>query len=135
MENFPLSTGWITSHTNGTKVTGAITISGTASDSDGVIENVELSLDGGAWVNVTGTVDWSKTIDTTQLTEGEHTIRVRSYDSVDYSDIGTLTIVVEREKEKDMNGEGGGGGLIPGFVLECLLGAIALVVLLKRRGQ
>jgi len=37
-------------------VKDTVTIKGTASDEDGIIEKVEISINGGEWVEVTGIV-------------------------------------------------------------------------------
>ena len=119
----------ITSHTNGSKISGTIVISGTASVADGTIDRVEISIDNGTWTTVTRFITWSHMIDTSTLTEGEHMIRVRSYDSIEYSEIETIILIVEHDDSR----EGGDEGLIPGFGLATSVGAIALALITKRR--
>ena len=74
---------------------------GTASDEDGEIEMVEISIDGGAWLQVTGTNVWFIQWDTTRVDDGVHTISVRSYDGEDYSDEVSITVTVNNEKDKE----------------------------------
>jgi hypothetical protein len=69
----------ITSDTSG-DLSGTLTISGMASDEDGDITKVEIQIDDGEWIEVTGTTDWSYELDTTKLSDGEHTINIRVYD-------------------------------------------------------
>ena len=118
----------ITSHANWTNVSGTIILRGTATDMIGGIQYVEVSHNNGPWVRAEGTEEWAYTIDTEALGNGHHFFKVRAFDGTDHSENVTVVLAVDRK------GEGGdGGGLLPGFGLECLLGAIALVVLLKRR--
>ena len=84
-------------------------VKGTASDEDGTVTKVELSVDGGNWKLAQGTDSWSLVLDAGDLTLGNHTIRVRSYDGTDYSEEKVVTIrVVEAE-------ENGDKGFLPGF--------------------
>lgn len=86
----------ITSHEDGEEVSGLIEISGTSSDEDGneTIESVELSLDGGDWIVVSGTDSWSHDMDTTELENGDHSVEVRAFDGEDYSEIISLDLTV-----------------------------------------
>ena len=129
---YELPTVRITSHSNRTHVSGIVNLSGTASYRDGYVWNVSVSINQGEWQYAQGRNEWYYLIDTTTLPTGDNVIRVKSNFYLYESRVETLTINVSREI-KDSNGEGGDGGLIPGFGLECLLGAIALLVLLKRR--
>jgi len=86
----------ITSPANHSEVSATVSISGTASDEDGdeTITKVEISIDEGDWQNVTGTGTWSFEWDTNALEDGTHTIRLRSYDSDDYSKITEIFVDV-----------------------------------------
>ena len=89
----------ITSQDNNNKVVGQITIEGESSDADGdeTIETVEISIDEESWKEVTGTTSWSYDWDTTEVTNGDHTLRFRAYDGENYSDIVELTLNVQNE--------------------------------------
>ncbi|RLF31432.1 MAG: hypothetical protein DRN07_07185, partial [Thermoplasmata archaeon] len=117
----------ITQPENGSTVNGTIVITGTTEDEDGneTLQKVEVRVDGGTWQEVNGTVNWSFSLDTKELENGEHALYVRAYDGKDYSDIASITIDVQNEK--------GGGGGIPGFEMILLMGAMALIILMKRR--
>jgi len=84
----------ITSPTEGETVSGTITITGTASDSDGTVQSVEVKIDNGAWQTATGTTSWSYSWDTTGVSDGSHTIYARSYDGTDYSTEDSVTVTV-----------------------------------------
>ena len=84
----------ITSPLNGSTVTGTVGIIGTASDTDGTVQSVQVRIDTGSWKNATGTTSWSYSWDTTTVTNGSHTIYARSYDGMDYSSIGSVTVNV-----------------------------------------
>jgi hypothetical protein len=63
------------------EVSGTLNIRGTAFDSDGEVTKVEIQIDDGEWKEIEGTTDWSYKLDTTKLSDGEHTIRIRVYDN------------------------------------------------------
>jgi len=81
-----------------TAFTKVVTITGTASDPDGTVTKVELSLNGGAWVAVTGTNSWSYPLDTAVLKNGAHSLQVRAYDGQNYSDAITMNFNVKNTK-------------------------------------
>jgi len=84
----------ITSPSNGATVSGTVTIQGTASDSDGTVQKVEVKIDDGTWQQATGTTSWSYSWDTTGVSDGSHTIYARSYDGTDYSTESSVTVTV-----------------------------------------
>ncbi|MCK4614175.1 MAG: right-handed parallel beta-helix repeat-containing protein, partial [Thermoplasmata archaeon] len=113
----------ITSPKNRSKVSGKVTISGTASDPDGTVQRVEVSINGGDWILLTGITNWNYEWDTKKLKNGEYTINVRSYDGKNYSQEQSVNITVE-------NKDDGGDGFIPGFVAVALIGAVVIGLLL-----
>ncbi|TET90895.1 MAG: hypothetical protein E3J35_04465 [Methanomassiliicoccales archaeon] len=76
-------------------ISGVPTISGTASDQDGTVESVEVRIDNGSWIEVTGTTSWSFEWDTKTVPDGEHTIYARSFDGTDYSTEANITVIVD----------------------------------------
>jgi len=120
----------VTSHKNGSKVSGTVTVSGTASDPDGTVVRVELALDVQAeWEVATGTESWSHTRDTEQYGVGKHTLYVRAYDGEDYSDVVSYDFTVVEEGDDD-------GGFLPGFgvgAFACALMIILAFIGLKRK--
>lgn len=108
----------ITSPGEGDTVKGKVTLEGTASDEDGTVEKVEISIKEGAWLPATGTESWSFEWDTGDSENGEYMIKVRSCDGSDYSDEITITLTVENKEDE------GGGGIIPGFGLLIFIGAM-----------
>jgi parallel beta-helix repeat protein len=71
------------------------TVTGTASDSDGHVERVEIRIDGGAWYEAIGNTSWTFEWNTTNVSNGEHTIYARSYDGENYSTVASVTVVVD----------------------------------------
>ena len=83
----------ITAPADGSKVyTNPITISGTASDSDGNLSYVQVKLNSGTWQTTTGTDTW--TIDL-NLVAGKNTIFARACDAtVLYSDTASINVLL-----------------------------------------
>ena len=86
----------ITYPSDGTTVSGVLTIQGKASDEDGneTIQKVEIRIDDGNWIVVNGTTSWSYEWNTSQVENGEHTIYARAYDGELYSDIASIKVNV-----------------------------------------
>lgn len=105
----------------GAVLRGNITLRGTASDSDGVIQKVEIKVDSGSWITANGTTSWSYNWDTTTVTNGLHTIYVRSYDGEKYSLVESVTVVVD-------NGE-----KIPSFAFLLTLTILVAMAFVWRR--
>lgn len=76
-------------------VSGILTVLGEAHDSDGVVEFVEVRIDDGNWIQVSGTTAWTFDWDTTTIPDGQHTIHARSYDGMDYSAEVSATVTVD----------------------------------------
>ncbi len=114
----------ITTPADNSEISGTVTISGGANDPDGTVHKVEISMDGGEWINVTGTTEWSYKWDSTVLENGDYIIRIRCYDGTGYSDVKEITVsVLNNDDDGSDNGENDDDkGFIPGF------GAIAMVV-------
>lgn len=124
----PPPTATVTSHTADEKVGGKVKFSGASLD-DTSVEKVEVSIDGGDWMTVTGTTDWEYEVDTTTLTEGNHTLEVRSYDGEKYSDPVSITFEVDQSvapKDDKKDDE-------PGFGAAIVLVALLAAVLYSRR--
>ena len=83
----------ITAPSTGSQVyTNPITISGTASDSDGNLSYVQVKLNSGTWQTATGSDNW--TIDF-NLAPGKNTILARAADSTFlYSDTATIKVLL-----------------------------------------
>ena len=71
--------------TQGETISGEYTITGTASDPEDALQIVEIKIDGSGWIEVTGNASWTFYWDTTNVSNGLHTIHVRSFDGVFYS--------------------------------------------------
>jgi len=78
----------------GATVSGTTEISGTASDSDGTIQKVEIRIDDSDWVQVSGTTSWTHQWDTTTVSNDQHRIYAKSYDGVNYSSEASIGVMV-----------------------------------------
>ncbi|MCL2110505.1 hypothetical protein FWH30_02920, partial [Microgenomates group bacterium] len=80
-----------------------ITVSGSVTDPDTQTQAIQYSIDGGAWtagqnlVAGTGTRSYSFSVNVGGLTEGNHTVKTRTYDGVAYSaETTTLSFRVDK---------------------------------------
>ncbi len=112
---------------NGSTVNGIITISGTAWDKEGGLNSVDISIDGGDWLTVTGVESWNYNWDTTTVENGDHQLRFRASDGEDLSAETILDVMVENKETKEEKNDSPGFGL----VLSTL--SLALLAALKRR--
>src|SRR5437879_6051089 len=74
----------ISSPSNGATVSGTTTVSGVASDGL-AITSVQLSVDGGAFANASGTTNWSFSLNTNSFSNGSHTLSAKVSDSAGLS--------------------------------------------------
>src|SRR5690606_19938022 len=65
-----------------TYVNTSLSLEGTAADEVTGVARVEYRIDDEEWLPASGAAGWFKTIDTQALTEGDHTIYLRSTDRV-----------------------------------------------------
>jgi hypothetical protein len=93
VDNIP-PTVEITYPKEGQTVTGIITITGNADDTDGTVEYVEVKINDESWETASGTTSWTKEWDTTEYSNGSHTIYARSYDGEDYSNESIVNVTV-----------------------------------------
>ncbi|MFA5772656.1 MAG: right-handed parallel beta-helix repeat-containing protein [Thermoplasmata archaeon] len=124
----------IVSQFTGGKVNGTISITGISSD-DSSVQYVQIYLDGIGWITVTGTTSWSYSLDTTKLTDGKHTIKVRSHDGTQYSTEQTIEIDVDNAKHVTESKKES-KGFVPGFEVDMMfavLGLSALIVNGRKR--
>jgi len=83
----------ISSPGNGATVSGAATISGTASDNVAVA-SVALSIDGGAYTAAAGTTSWSYSWNTTGVSNGNHAITTKATDTSGNTNTTSITVTV-----------------------------------------
>jgi len=129
----------ITSPKNNAEISDIITISGTASDSDGNVTNVELRFDNNDWFNVSiisaSSLEWNYTWDTKNVENGKHTISARAYDGMNYSVVVSVDVnvynkvVVDAEEKTKINPV----YLVPATGIIGLVIIIVVFVLLFRR--
>jgi hypothetical protein len=116
----------VTNPPDGATISGTHIVRGTASDPDGTVERVEISIDGGEWRTTSGTEAWSFSLDTTTLGEGAHTIRARSYDGSEYSGVDAVTVTVVHARTVDM-------GPVLWAVVAIAVALVLILLLLLRR--
>lgn len=75
-------------------VVGALSVRGTAADTDGVVSRVDVSVDGGPFVRAAGTDRWEFGVDSLALANGVHGIAARAYDGSAYSEVARVEFVV-----------------------------------------
>ena len=80
----PVPTVAITSPTNGSTVSGTISVSGTASDSVS-ISSVQVAIDGGSYSSASGTNKWSFSLNTAALSNGSHSLSAKTTDAAGIS--------------------------------------------------
>ncbi len=90
----------ISSPTSGETISVRYAVMGTASDIDGEIEFVEVRVGNSGWMRAIGATSWSYDLDTTVFSDGKHTIYARSFDGMDYSALGALTVTVSNGEEQ-----------------------------------
>ncbi|UCE72890.1 MAG: fibronectin type III domain-containing protein [Methanomassiliicoccales archaeon] len=128
-----LPTCTITTPTPEISLSGIFRISGEADDSDGTVERVEIRVDDDEWITIPGTTSWSYDLNTTNLTNGKHTIYIRSFDGTNYSLEASMEIQVSNpgpEKEKSLLEE---PGFWAGIIILLVIVLIVIFMLLKRR--
>jgi hypothetical protein len=107
--------------TNGQNVSNTVSIAGTASDSDGRVESVQLRIDNETWVNVTGISPWNYSWNSKNVTNGVHTIQARAYDGANFSHVAEQTLFVANKQA------------VPGSTIYLVLGAMAIIFYIKKQ--
>ncbi|UCF08554.1 MAG: hypothetical protein JSW28_02370 [Thermoplasmata archaeon] len=108
------------------KASETITIEGTAADDDGEITKIEIQIDDGEWEEVGNATPWSYDLDTTDLSNGNHTIRIRVTDNEGEHYVETFIIDVD-------NGWAIPWEMLLLFGVIILIAFIAVVTLLSRK--
>ena len=83
---------FIASPLNDSKVSGRVKISGTAIAGNQTLKSIQVWVDDGSWQTATGLENWTFDIDTLKLKNGNHTIKARACDGIDYSETVTIKI-------------------------------------------
>lgn len=83
----------VSSPSDGTTVSGLMTVAGSASDNVGVTR-VEVQVDDGANEVATGTTSWSSAVDTRNLADGSHTITARAFDAAGLAAARSISVTI-----------------------------------------
>jgi hypothetical protein len=114
----------------GQKVRGKLTVTGTTTRGTLDIVKVQLRVDSGEWLDAAGNSTWTYSLDTTKLKDGRHTFQARAFDGKDYSDIVKRTVIVDNAKPAAK-------GFIPGFdgtLVATAISVMALAFVRRKRG-
>lgn len=84
------------------KVEGVVEISGTASDTDGTVEKVEIRIGDNPWIEVEGTTTWTYEFDSVEYSNGDYHILVRSFDGEKYSMEASRTVTIDNPRTGDL---------------------------------
>jgi parallel beta-helix repeat protein len=85
----------ITSPTSQDSLSGVYTAIGLADDPDGTVTLVQIRIDDGGWIQAEGLTSWSYSWNTSNASDGEHTIYARSFDGTDYSNEAVVLAIVD----------------------------------------
>jgi hypothetical protein len=82
---------------DGMTVSGLIMISGVASDPnvEDTIRKVEVMVNDSEWNYAEGTTKWSYDWRAYEIDDGTYTVRVRSWDGIDYSEIDEINLTID----------------------------------------
>jgi hypothetical protein len=119
----------IISPENNEIINGTILVQGSASDVDGVVETVEVKIGDGEWHVANGTLNWTFKWNTASHKNGLYKTYVRATDDKGYSKVEYLILNVKNKLKED------GEGVIPGFELLMVIGAIILLMIASKRNQ
>ena len=92
------------------------------------VTRVEWCVDNGTWQAADGLLSWGFRLDTTRLSDGKHTVLVRTFDGTHYSTEVGRQITVKNARPKGFLGA-------DGFLLVLVAGAAAIAALGRRRGR
>jgi outer membrane protein assembly factor BamB len=112
-------------------LSGTVTVTGTASDPEGNLSRVEMSLNGGGWSPVTGASSWSYMLDTKTLRNGMHSVQVRAFDGVNHSDAAQLDFSVNNAGPTASSGPS--NMLLYGVMAVVIVAVLAAVMVMRRR--
>lgn len=85
----------IASPQQGATISGTFTITGTATDPEDSVQLVEIRVESGSWFQAFGNSTWSYEWNTSNVSNGEHTVYARSYDGENYSAEVNVTVMVD----------------------------------------
>jgi len=87
----------------------------------GIVDKVQISINGGEWNTVTGTDSWSYEWNAEKAGDGEHVIKARSSDGQDYSEEVRITVVVGNTSDDPE--------LVVYLILISMLGILSLILI------
>ena len=132
----------ISSPENGTIVKGELTISGEATD-DRQVTRIDYRIPGSMdWTPIVTSTSWSFTMNTSVLSDGEHTLEIRCYDGIQYSDIRSVSINAQNEQDEPVDDDGSDGfdpfdkiGPLPFVAYVGIIAAIVIIGIVLSFGR
>jgi hypothetical protein len=92
----------------GSTVEGALTVSGSSSDSYGIV-GISVQVDSDGWQPALGTTSWTFALDTTQYGNGAHTITAQMSDLAGHTRSTTISILIANSSSAPGTAPGQGG--------------------------
>jgi hypothetical protein len=87
----------VTAPASGATVSNTLHLIGTAADNIAV-SKVELQVDSGAFQRASGTTRWTYSLNTTELTNGSHSLTARATDSSGNTEIASISVTVSNAR-------------------------------------
>lgn len=116
---------------NNTLLANSMLIMGSASDLDGNVDFVEISINGSEWIPVIGTTDWSFTINDSFRNVKLLSIEVRAWDGHHYSETVHYKLVIVSNTGWKSNHEGSESTQFPdehrGIIVVCVVIAVWII--------
>jgi len=112
--------------TEGQKVSGKLTATGTAKGPGDLV--VEVNIDGAGWKPAEGNSTWTYHLDTSNMKEGKHTMQVRASWKGHTSEVRTATFEVRRAQTLNLTAM-----VLIGLLVAIIAVAVAVVLVMTRR--
>jgi hypothetical protein len=122
----------MTSPANGSLARGTVEVRGTAVKGSLPLTAVLVRVDGGAWKHADGLENWTLTVDTTLLEDGEHTIYARASDAIQSSENASVRILV-RDPGRPVSSGFDPMCLVMVIITAGMVASVVLAALARRR--
>ena len=117
----------IISPVDNTTVKGTVFVTGSMSDVDDIVEFVEISIQTGEWIKLSGGTQWSYEWNTKNVKNGVYVISARAFDGEEYSVVVTTTLTVDNEEDDNDD------SFIPGFGAIWVASTLSIALFHRRK--
>jgi hypothetical protein len=121
------------SPSEGQKISGNFTLTGVVVKGGQEVTIVQVRVDNGEWMNASGSPGWQLTLDTTTLSNGNHTIGLRAFDGKDYSDPVVRTVNVDNTPPSRTVKNETSFTILDGLILLALFLALVALFYIRRK--